>query len=348
MFDYLNEYLFLFRGVKGRNGTVRQAQQLKRRGDYYIFNKLCSDWCSRIKWKYNPVDGKNTIATELIEKTILFNNACGIIKYKENFKTPNGIFTDESWRNVRPSGFNNQSFYGYTSTFTGTAYNGQQIGTFIPVQQQETSAIANSILIYDNLNGWSPLSIIFRYAEILSGINTAINACLKNITGMTVITCTPEQSEMIVKQRQAAEMGVPYVLEYIDDTTVGPEPKLMKTPGTNEELKTLYEAYDKTYHDFLQTIGIRVNNEMDRHSGITPMEIVENRMNVDIVLNDALDTRKQAIELGKRIGLEGLEPTLDNFENKTGDYTADGTKIGITTTEEETTTTEEKEEKEDV
>ena len=347
MFDYLNEYLFLFRGVKGRSGTVRKAQQLKRRGDYYIFNKLCSDYCSRIKWKYKPKYGKNTIATELIEKTILFDGACGIIKYKENFETPNGIFTDESWRNVRSSGINNQSFYGYTSTFTGTSYNGKQIGTFIPVQQQETSGIANSILIYDNLRGWSPLSIIFYYAERLSIINTSINACLQNITGTTLITCTPEQTEMILKQREAAGMGVPIVLEYIDNTTAGPEPKLMATPGPNEQLKTLYEAYDKTYHDFLQAIGIRVNNEMDRHSGITPMEIVENRMNVDIVLNDALNTRKQAIELGKRIGLEGLEPTVDNFENKTGDYTADGEKIGITATE-ETTTTEEGEEEENV
>ncbi len=323
MFDYLNEYLFLYRGVKGRSATVKSAQALKRQGGYFIFNKLCSDFCSRIKWVYEPEDGRRTIKTDLIERTILFDDGCGIIKYKEG----QGLYQSESWRNVRPTAVNRQSFYRDAATFTGVAYNGKELGTYIPVQQQEESNFANSILITNGTMDWSPLTIIFYYAERLNYINTQINACLYNITGTTIITCEKEQAEQVVKQRKAAEMGVPYVLEYADDTGRVIEPRLIRAAGTNEELKTLYESYDKTYHDFLQTIGIRVNNEVDRHSGITPIEIIENRMNVDLTLNNALNARLEAVKLGERIGLKGLRPTLDNFFNLTGDYAVDGTKL---------------------
>lgn len=320
--DYLNEILFLY-GRNRRNNTYKQAMMLKKRGDAYIFNFLCSEWISRFRWNYEPDDGRKTIATELIEKTILFGTVCGFAKFIQT----NGSYTDESWRNFRVTGMDNLSFYGYPNRCTLTDYSGRITGTYIPVQEQEADGIANCALIYDNFNGWTPLWTIFYYVDRLSVINASINACVRNILGTSIITCTKEQAREVEKQREASSIGIPYLVRYDDIDVRPPKPEMITTPGAAEELKTLYEAWDKTHHDYLQAIGIRVDNKMDKKAGLTPLEIVENRMNVDLILNSCFEARKKGIELAKRVGLTGLSVSLDNFENLVGDYDKNGDRI---------------------
>lgn len=322
MFDYLNEVLFIY-GKNRRNNTYKQAMALKKRGDAYLFNLLCQEYINRFKWTYEPADGVKTIATELIERTILFGGAVGFAKYVQS----NGTYQETTWRNFRVSGMDDRSFYGYPNQCTLTDYSGKVVGKYIPTQKQDLAEIANCSLIYDNFQGWNPLWTIFYYVERLSGINASINACVKNILGTSIISCSREQARDVERQRQSASIGVPYLVWFDDGDVRPPEIKLISTPGASEELKTLYEAFDKTHHDYLQSIGIRVNNEMNKKSGITPIEIIENRMNVDIILNSAYEARKEGIEMAKKIGLEGLSVSLDNFESLIGDYDKNGNRI---------------------
>lgn len=323
MFDYLNECIALWGRSNRRDATYRQAQKIKKRGDAYLFNLLCSEFTSRFRWKYDPADGRKTIATELIERTILFGGSCAFARVNKT----NGSYTDDSWRNFRVAGMDNLSFYGYPNRCTLTDYAGRTYGERIPVQEQEYDTFANCCLIYDNFAGWSPLWTIFYYVDRLSVINTSIEACVRNILGTSIITCTREQALDIEKQRTAAAVGVPYIIHFDEDDLKPPAAAIMSTSGASDELRTLYQSFDKTHHDFLQTIGIRVNSEIDKQTGVTPMEIIENRMNVDLILNDAFEARKKGIELAKRIGLEGLTVSLDNFENQVGDYDKNGNKI---------------------
>lgn len=323
MFDYLSQVITLWGRTNRRDSTYRRAQQIKRRGDAYLFNFLCSEYVSRFKWTYEPPDGRKTIATELIERTMLYGGVCAFALYVQRNRT----YRDATWRNFRVSGMDNLSFYGYPNRCTLTDYSGRVTGDYIPVQEQEDGEIANCAIIYDNFDGWSPLATIFYYVDRLSCVNSSIDACIRNILGTSIITCTKEQARDIEKQRAASEMGVPYLLRYDEDDLRPPSTQLMTTAGAPEELKILYEAFDKTHHDFLQSVGIRVNAEIDKRAGVTPMEIIENRMNVDLILNAALETRRKGIELAKRIGLEGLSVSLDNFENRVGDYDANGNKI---------------------
>lgn len=323
MFDYLNECITFWGHTNRRNATYRQAQLVKRRGDAYLFNLLCTEYTSRFKWEYNPPDGRKTIATELIEQTILFGDVCAFAKLHQE----HGTYTSDSWRNFRATGLDNGSFYSYPNKCTLTDYTGKSYGEYIPVQEQEDDNFANCCLIYDNFKNHSPLWTIFYYVDRLSVINTSIEACIRNILGTSVITCTREQAKDIEKQRTAAAVGVPYIIHYDEDDLKPPAASIMSTSGASDELRILYSAFDKTHHDFLQSIGIRVNSEIDKQTGVTPMEIIENRMNVDLILNDALGNRKKGIELAKRIGLEGLSVSLTNFENRTGDYDRNGNKI---------------------
>ncbi len=314
MFDYLNEFMFVW--SRGKNNTYKQAMKLKKQGEAHLFNMLCQEWCSRFRWTTN----EKTINTNLIERTILFDAYCGIAKLTQSSEN----YSEETWRNWRVSGTDNQSFYGLPNRATLTSYNGKITGGYIPVQDDDLSDIANSVLIRDSFQKPFdlPINTILYYAERLSVVNTSINACIKNILGTSAIVCSQEQREQIIKQRESASLGIPYLLVYDDIYGVNGigQTQLLSTAGASEELTVMFNAFDKIHADYLQSIGIRANNSADRKSGITPLEITENRKNCDLILRDGLEARKKACEQLKRIGLNDLDVDLDYFEGLVNDY----------------------------
>ena len=322
MFDYLNEFLLVWSRGKNNN-TYRQAMRLKRLGEAHIFNMLCQEWCSRFRWSTS----EKTINTNLIERTILFDAYCGI----SNLHQTNKTYTEDTWRNWRVSGTDNQSFYGLPNTATLTSYNGKEKKSCIPVQDDDLSDIANCVLIRDSFQKPFdlPINTILYFAERLSTVNTSINACIKNILGTSAIICSAEQREQIIKQRESASLGVPYLIVYDDISGLSGigQTQLLSTQGASEELTVMFNAFDKIHADYLQSIGIRANNSADRKSGITPLEITENRKNCDLILRDGLEARKKACEQVKRIGLMDLEVDLDYFEGLVNDYTETGEQI---------------------
>lgn len=325
--DYLSEVLALYGRKNRRDGTYLEAMRIKKRGDAVIFNELCEKWCSRYKWHSED----KTIATELIEKTILYKGLCGLARYTESTST----YSEESWRCFMVSDVDNQSFYGYPNSVHLYDFVGHDLGTFIPVHDEDTSDIANCALVYDSFQGLSPLVRIMHYAERLSVLSSSIDACTRNITGTSLINCTHGQERQIVKQMKAAQIGVPYIVTY-DENDVHPmRPELISTPDTSSALVTLYEAYDKTMAEFYQSIGINVNSEINKKAGVTPLELVENRHAVSLTLNQGLNARLKGIEHFERIGGRGLSVSLENFENQLTEYDDTGKEIGGTEKEEE-------------
>lgn len=320
--DYLSEVLLLYGGRNRRNGTYQNAMRLKKRGDAIIFNQLCRKWCSRYKWESDIP----SIATELIEKTILYRGVCGLARYKQ---TVGNDYSVESWRNFMVSDISNESFYGYPNTVELTDYVGNTCGKYIPVHDEDDSNIADCALIYDNPKSLvAPIVELMHYAERLATQNTAIEACIQNITGTSIIHCSKGQARQIVKQMTAAHAGVPYIVEYNEDNVRTPPPELISTPEMTTALVTLYEAFDKTLAEFYQSIGINVNAEINRKSGITPLELVENRHAVSLALNDGLNARLKGIEHFERIGGSGLRVSLANFDNGITEYDSTGKEIG--------------------
>lgn len=314
-YDYLNEFLLLTSKRKRRN-EYKEAVYFKNIAGRRIFNQLCHEWCGRLSWS----SSEYSIATELIERTILFHGAVAFAKVDlMHF----GV-TGEIWANCIPANTNNLSFYGRATSVELIDYVGRNLGTYIPVMREfPVNRIENCAIIRDNFDGDMPILSIMYYAKRMLDIDTSIRGCIKNITGTSIIYCTPEQKAMIERQRDAAEVGVPYVI-CIDESNVSQiPPSMICTDGAAEELKTLYECMDKVHGDFLQSIGIRVNNEMDRRSGITPIEVIENRQNIDIALNSFLNSRKRGVEECKKIGLD-INVSLENMEPKTGAFDSNG------------------------
>ena len=77
----------------------------------------------------------------------------------------------------------------------------------------------------------------------------------------------------------------------------------------------------------MQSIGIRANNEVDKRTGVTPLEIVQSRQNVDIILNNAFMQRQKAVRQLEKAGLKGVKVNLENFDTLIADYDAQGNRL---------------------
>ena len=291
--DYLSEFLKF--NKKRSDNSRKTASALKKQGDCYIFNTLCQLYINRIKWTYDPGPEKvKSIATDLIEKTILFDGFVGFIQKMPDF-----------WVNCKFSIINDMSSYRYPAAVQAFDYCGRpQEGEFVPYSPYDYGIKSNCIIIWDN-------------------INTQINAAIINIRGAQILACTEEQKKAFNQLYKNANEGTPiqFITYDIEDPS-SLKPILLTTPEIPDVLKCLYEAWDKTFSDFLNAIGIRSNSEMNKKSGVTPLEITENRQNTDIILNSAMETRLQGIEQAKILGLTGLSVSLSNFEPRTVDETA--------------------------
>lgn len=334
--DYLNEYIMWTR-TRPRDGTYRRALALKARGDAVIFNQLAKEWISRFKWRV-PEKADVAIASELIERYILFDGMAGFRKVSTKELVDKSFMplgaegkygdTESQWKMFCVSGTDNLSFYGYpTRAFlcdrSGRAYGYSLVQEDGDILDREDMCV----LVMDSPLCGYPMVNVLYYAEKLSMIEASINAAIQNILGTSIIECDAEQEKQIIKERKAAQMGVPWIVRRKGIYKAGEEMKLLVTEGSVEALKTLYEAQNKIHADYLQSIGIKANNEVDKKSGVTPLEIVQSRQNVDLILNNAYEQRLKAVEQLKKAGLDGVEVSADNFETKTPVYDASGNKI---------------------
>lgn len=287
MYDYLNEFL-LFYGKRNREGaTYRAARQIKAQGDVYLFNRLCREWSSRFIWESDDM-----VLSSQIERTILTSGACGI------YKDANGVL-----RCARATGLNGLSYYGLPNSCDLVAYNGDALGKFIPMQGEEYDNISNCVLIFDNLLGDRPIASVMYYYQRLSQISAQLSGALQNILGTQIIHANREAIRDIERQREAARIGVPYLVSYdsmYDGTQSNIE--ILQTEGISDTVKLLQESFEKTHHDFLVAIGIYANTEIDKESGVSDLEITVNSERTDTMLETARFARDLAVKQCKALG----------------------------------------------
>lgn len=339
--DYLNEVLTVYRRRRG-DGTYENAARLKRQGGAIIFNLLIKEWMSRFKWKTK--DKNDAIATEFIERAILFDGIAAFKKMSNADLLENSTFSlptelknnmtryeEKKWRLFRVTGADYTGFYPRPNSVTLVDFAGRTYGNALVAQQgdelNELLGDSLAVVVADSATYEPGIARVLYYAEKMNVIETSINACIRNIMGTTIISCPKEQEKQILKERRAASIGIPWVIRYDGIYKTGEQMQILTTPGSPEALKTLYEAFNKTHADFLQSIGIRANNEVDKKTGVNPLELIQSRQNVDIILNNAFEMRKRAIDQLNVLGYDGLDVNLENFEALIADYDAKGNRI---------------------
>lgn len=291
MYDYLTEVLYFY-GRKNREGaTYRAAKQIKAQGDIYLFNKLCREWASRFEWQC-PDD----VMASQIEKIILTSGVCGI------YRDANGDI-----KAARATGLAGLNEYGMPNKCSLVDLSGKLVGTFLPIQGVEADGISNCVLIYDNYLGDKPMMSIIYYYQRLSQISASLWGGLQNILGTQIIHAPKETMKDVERQREAARLGVPYVISY--DTVYdgnNPQIEIIASPPPTESVKLLQESFEKTHHDFLVSIGIYANTEIDKTSGVSDLEISTNIEKTDTILDTAKKSRDIAVKQLKALGINDI------------------------------------------
>lgn len=331
MYDYLSDFIS-FSSSRGDGSSLRESKKLKKLGGSVIFSRLCREYCSRFKWTVGG--NSNRILAERIESTMLFSGMAAIAKISDREILSRRRGTDEKesdgdaidWRLFGVTGAGVKSFDGVPTRVYLTDAAGYGYGYYFPYTRSLPSVgVRDCVLLADSHDFIAPMRIILYYSQLLTTIQKSINAATRNLNGTTIISVPAEAERQIKKQQAAADAGVPYLIKY--DIGMPYDISLLTAEGVPEVLRTLYEAYNKTHADFLQEIGIRANNEIDKRTGVNPLEIIQSRQNVDIILNDAFNSRVRAIEYAKDLGVEGLNVTLNNFETQTVEYDAKGNRL---------------------
>lgn len=296
--DYLAEYLHF--NTNRRDRLCEIARNLKRRGHNIIFNSLCNDYINVFKWQ-----GKHTtIDYDLIEKEIMFN---GVVAFTKSLK---GL---ENYPFIaKATGYTSFGYYCKPTAVLLSDFMGQPRGTQTVVLDSDIDTLGKCVLCTDNRMGEKPIHVILYYAMQLSTIRTKIIQCVTNIRGASIVSVPEEQLEQAKNIYRDIDEGksITFLSTSIENLDI--KPQILTTDGASEELKTLYESYDKTYNDYLQSLGVQANNEIDKKSGISPVEVVANRSVIRERLQGRLEVRRKAIEQMKRIGIEGIEVSMSD------------------------------------
>lgn len=207
---------------------------------------------------------------------------------------------------------NRLSKYGYFNNVNLMDYMGRSQGQFIP--DLPGNVMPDCVITYDNKFNIPPIYRIMWYANRLTELQGSISSCIGNLKGTVIFKCTKEQEPAIKRAWKNANDGSPVIIAFdLNEGANDLEPQVMTSQQTGEILKQLQEAYDKTMADFLTEFGINANGVINKLSGISDSELMQNDQARQINLMNAFEMRKKGIEkinamFGTNCSVELAEP----------------------------------------
>lgn len=226
-------------------------------------------------------------------------------------------------------GFSNQfQEYGYFNSVGVMDFMGRSYGQFIP--DLKGNVMPDCVVTFDNKFNVPPISRIRWYADKLCDIQGSISTCIANMKGTILFKCTKEQEPAIKRAWKNADDGSPVIISFApNEGGYDLDPEVITAPQTGDLLKQLQETYDKYLSMFLTEFGINANGVINKMSGVSDQELIQNDQKRQLNLNNALVMRQQGIEkinkmFGTNITVKLVEPLQQpepkyNEENDFGD-----------------------------
>ena len=310
MRDIYNFYDNFFFGIGGKYNESKKALFDKNWTAKNVLYKMLDMLASRFVWKM-PL----TCDQRFMELCLLSYNKAGIAKVKND----NGLYEVEGIMNLNAITNSIYSPYGYPVKLSLVDYMGKNYGTnFVPVLPQGAEG-ANMVLVLESKFNLPPIYRVAWYAERITQLLISIKAAIENTTGSVIIQCEKEQTKAIDRAIQESRSGKPLIISY-DRNDQFLEPRILTNPQTSDILKTLYECLDKEWANFYAEFGINANAIMNKMSGVSELELMQNEESTNLMLQSELDARKlgckQATELfGVEFDVE-LNFKKENYEKE--------------------------------
>lgn len=311
MFDMYNMFFFGCGKSAARKGTLT-----KKWAALNIFYRLLDLVRGRFKYTLGA-----DMDARFLELCLIYSGRAAILE-------KNGEIL-----NAEVQSGNSWSRYGYLNNCTLTDFMGKSYGQYIP--NLPGNVMADCALVFDNGYNVPPIGRIQWYADRLATIQGSINSCIMNLRGSTVISCTKEQEKAVKNAFANAADGVPVILSFDQhEGGLQMEPRIITNPQTADILKVLMETFDKTMAEFLTEFGINANEIINKLSGISDRELMQNEQMTEIAFNQALNSRREGLEhASEMFGVElKVEPNFTtltdiakdaNIESEGGDENED-------------------------
>lgn len=217
--------------------------------------------------------------------------------------------------------------FGYYNNVQVMDYMGKSHGMFIP--DFKGNVAPDCVVVFNSKFNVPPIYRIKWYADQLTLIQGSINACIANLKGSVLIKCTKEQEPAVKRAWKNADDGTPVIISFApNEGGMDIDPEVICNAQTGDVLKTLIETRDKYLADFLTEFGINANGVINKMSGVSGMELMQNDQMRQINLNNALEIRQEGFDkVNKMFGTniqvklnEALEPVdlgnLEQYSNK--------------------------------
>lgn len=275
MNDYFNFFFFCTPfGKKGAKAASINKNWIALNTFYYLLSLKMN------RFKYTLAD---TMDARFLELCLITSGNAGFADINGNIMN----LAIQSGSTLTP--------YGYYLNYQLADYNGKSYGAFVPNTPDAVNP--DSAIIWDNMNHVPGISRIIWYAERLTTLQSSIGACIANLKGTTIITCSREQKKPIEKAWRAAGDGLPVILDFgKEDGLMQLEPKIITNPQTADILESLQEAYDKTLAEFCVENGINANSIINKLSGVSASELQQTAERTQIALFDAFNARREGLD----------------------------------------------------
>ena len=313
-YPFYNYYDNFFFGCNGKINDTKKALFDKNWTAKNVFYKMLDLLITRFKWKI-----PKSCDERFLEFCLLVYNQAGFAKIKQKI---NDIYV-EGYMNLQPLTQSLYSPYGYPISISLVDYMGRNYGSnFVPILPQGGEG-ANMVLCLNSKCNTPPVYRVMWYAERITQILISIKAAIENTSGSVIIQCDKEQKKAIDRAIQESRTGKPLIIS-TDKNDQFMEPRIMTNPQTPEIIKTLYECLDKEWANFYAEFGINANAVMNKMSGVSDMELIQNEESTSLALQAELDCRKLACEqfkelFGEEISVELNFTKRENTEEKTED-----------------------------
>lgn len=244
-------------GILPSDKTKKKLTKMQNNLEFQnTFNRLLNLSLNTFKWDGLP----ETCDVRLMEQALLWRGMMCFYRDKQG----------NVWSySAGPGG--KRTKMGYYANGFWYALNGEngQCEFYWPFMDNTN---ANAVLCLDNEQQWPHINYIFRGAERIADARRAMDVAAQNSKYPFILQCSEEQKETILSIYNDAYNNEPLIIVHKNNDYTH-QPMTLNTNANEGRVKELWDYYQNTYSDILETLGIQTNRNEDKKERMTIQEV---------------------------------------------------------------------------
>lgn len=244
-------------GILPTDRTKKKLTQKQNNLEFQnTFNRLINLSLNTFEWKGLP----DTCDVRVMEQALLWRGFMCFYKDKDG----------NVWSySAGPGG--KRTKMGYASNGFWYALNGEngKCEFYWPFMDNTN---ANAVLCLDNEQQWPHIFYIMRGAERIADARRALDVAAQNSKFPYILQCSEEQKDTILSIFNDVYNNEPLIITQKNNDFAN-QTSVFNTNVREGIIKELWDYYQNTYSDVLETLGVRTNKNEDKKERMTIQEV---------------------------------------------------------------------------